>query len=108
MLPIPLNTMLRAVTSASVLPPIAATLPRLNCKSQRGEQELEKMLNPHTPTRRGETILSENSFINSIDLEKMLPTVSAKQLGNQKGARLQADHRALHCDFDSFGFSVDV
>jgi len=50
MLPIPLNAMVRTTAAGLVLPTItAAVLPRLNCKDPKGaEQELERILNPHT------------------------------------------------------------
>jgi hypothetical protein len=53
MLPLPLNAMVVRAATNGLLPIAAAALPRWNGNRERAkdaEQELERILNPHTPS----------------------------------------------------------
>ncbi len=75
MLPIPVNTMLRAAMIKAKLPPLNSVpqpLRRLNSKEQ--DVGLERILALTNPQIAPKQKIQEPSFINSNDLERMIPS----------------------------------
>ena len=83
MLPIPVNTMLRPVglPSSPIMSPIRrGSLPRSFTELE--VSDLERMLLPQSPARKGSLQIGDGSLLQTSDLETMLPPKSPVRRGS--------------------------